>query len=258
VDTIPGEARKLRVTDPMMTGADVVAAQHVLHDNRFGINFHPGKADHEYGPKTAEATRLAKFLLGYPDAEVNSEFGPRLYGYLVHKGDSGYLQRPSSFLARSVTRRKRFGSEQGIRGQMVALCRWAIANSDRIHFAETRPIPIDAAPRQLPLTLDCSGSTTLFAHWAHAPDPNGLGYNGQGSTMAMLAHLKRIPRAELQPGDLVVFDGDPEDQHVVVVLEPAADPVVESHGAEGGPLELTLSQVAAGHSGQTAVFLSLM
>jgi peptidoglycan hydrolase-like protein with peptidoglycan-binding domain len=70
--------RKLRLTTPLMTGEDVTAAQQVLHTNRFGINFHAGRPDRQYGQKTAEATRLAKFLLGYPEAEVNGEFGPNL------------------------------------------------------------------------------------------------------------------------------------------------------------------------------------
>ena len=100
------QMRKLALTEPFMTGADVKAAQRVLHDNRFKINFHPGKLDSQYGPKAADATRLAKFLLGYPEAEVNGEFGPNLYGYLVAKGplDTG------SARARSWPRAPRAGA----------------------------------------------------------------------------------------------------------------------------------------------------
>ena len=255
---LPGDSRKLTLADPMMVGDDVKAAQQVLHDNRFGINFHPGKADRQYGQKSADATRLAKFLLGYPEVEVNGEFGPNLYGYLVPKGTPGYKQRPSAFVAPSAARRRLFKANSSVRERFVSWCLWGVANSTQIHFAETRPIPVTELPGTLPLTTDCSGSTTLFARWAQAPDPNGLGYDGSGSTMAMLAHLKRITPSQAQPGDLIVFDGDPKAQHVVVVVEPGADPVVTSLGKEEGPFRLSLSNVATGHTGQPVVHLALM
>ena len=255
----PGDQmRKLKLTDPLMTGDDVKAAQRVLHDNRVGINFHPGKVDGEYGPKTAAATGLAKFLLGYPDAEVNQEFGPNVYGFLVQKGAPGYQKRPDTFLAPSAARRKDFESQSGVRGRLVKWCLWGVANSAKIAYAEERPMPIHAAPGTLPITLDCSASTTVFANWAHAPDPNGLGYTGAGNTMEMLAHLRRIKANELQPGDLIVYDGDPQVQHVVVVMEADDDPVVESHGSAEGPHKLNLSDVTSAHPGQDLVYLALM
>ncbi len=207
--SLPGDLRKLTLADPIMTGADVKAAQQVLHENRFGINFHPGKADQQYGQKTADATRLAKFLLGYPAAEVNGEFGPNVYGYLVRKGAPGYKQRPSTFVAPSAHRRRLFKANSSVRERMVNWCLWAVENTSQIHYAQKRPIPVNDLPGTLPLTTDCSGSTTLFARWAEAPDPNGLGYTGAGSTMTMLAHLKPITAGKAQPGDLIVFGGDP-------------------------------------------------
>ena len=255
---IPGEARKLTLTSPLTTGDDVRAAQKVLHENRFGINFRPGKRDRAYGPRTAEATRLAKFLLGYPVAEVNGEFGPNLYGYLVPKGMPGYRQRPSAFLAPSRVRRREFHAQSSIRDRMVDWCLWGVANSAQIQFAEHRPMPINDLPGTLPLTLDCSASTTLFANWAGAPDPNGLGFSGAGNTAAMLAHLRQITAAELRPGDLIVFDGAPEKQHVVVVLELGDDPVVASHGSPAGPFKLSLSAERKAHPGQPLVHLALL
>lgn len=146
----------------MMTGDDVEAAQQVLHDNRFGINFHPGKADRQYGHKTADATRLAKFLLGYPEAEINREFGPNLYGYLVRKGAPGYKQRPNMFVAPSAHRRRLFKANSNVRERMVNWCLWAVDNATQIHYAEKRPIPVNDLPGTLPLTTDCSGSTTCL------------------------------------------------------------------------------------------------
>ena len=255
----PGDQmRKLALTEPFMTGADVKAAQRVLHDNRFKINFHPGKLDSQYGPKAADATRLAKFLLGYPEAEVNGEFGPNLYGYLVAKGTPGYRQRPSAFVAPSAARRRLFKPNHSVRERMVSWCLWAVKNSDQIHYEQKRPIPVHDLPGTLPLTTDCSGSTTLFARWAVAPDPNGREYDGGGSTMTMLTHLKPITAERAQPGDLVVFGGDPTDQHVVVIVEPGEDPTVTSHGSEGAPFKLKLSAVADGHAGQPQIYLALL
>lgn len=252
-------SRKLTLTQPFMTGADVKAAQTVLRTNRFGIDFHPGKADRQFGPKTAEATRLAKFLLGYPRAEVNREFGPNLYGYLVTKGAPGYKQRPAGFVAPSVARRKQFRANAPVRDRLVGWCRWGIENSTDIHFKEARPIPVGNLPGTLPLTTDCSGSTTLFARWAQAPDPNGRDYDGNGSTVAMLGNLRRIRAAQALPGDLIVFDGPADKQHVVILLDKGshADPLVSSHGSEQGPISLRLSDESAAHPGLDLVYLAL-
>jgi hypothetical protein len=254
----PGDSRKLTLADPIMTGDDVKAAQQVLHDNRFGINFHPGGADRQYGQKTADATRLAKFLLGYPEAEVNGEFGPNLYGYLVRKGTPGYRQRPNTFVGPSAHRRRLFKANSSVRERMVSWCLWSVENTTQIHYAKKRPIPIHDLPGTLPLTTDCSGSTTLFARWAEAPDPNGFGYTGAGSTMTMLAHLKPITADNAQPGDIIVFGGDPLKQHVVVIVEPGEDPTVTSHGSEQAPFKLKLSEVSPDHQGQPIVYLALM
>ena len=71
--------------------------------------------------------------------------------------------------------------------------------------------------------------------------------------MTMLAHLKPITADKAQPGDLVVFGGDPGDQHVVVIVEPGADPTVTSHGSESAPFKLPLSAVADAHTGQPQI-----
>lgn len=231
-------SRKLTLQEPFLKGADVKAAQAVLRTNRFGIDFRPGKADSQFGPQTAEATRLAKFLLGYPRAEANREFGPNLYGYLVPKGAPGYKQRPSEFVAPSFARRKQFRANAPVRQRLVGWCLWGVENSAEIHYEQSRPIPVSHLPGTLPLTTDCSGSTTLFARWAQAPDPNGLDYDGQGWTATLLSHLPRA--AELQRGDVIVWGAYP-GRHCAIVLEPGDDPLLASHGQERGPIEIPLS-----------------
>jgi hypothetical protein len=77
--------------------------------------------------------------------------------------------------------------------------------------------------------------------------------------MAMLAHLPRIRAAQARPGDLIVFDGPPSEQHLVALLEDSSedDPLVASHGREQGPLKLRLSDERSAHAEQDLAYLSL-
>jgi cell wall-associated NlpC family hydrolase len=110
--------------------------------------------------------------------------------------------------------------------RIVAAARWGIANEPRIHYGEARPFPLT---RLLPLTTDCSGFVTLCYYLAGAPDPNGLGYNGQGWTGTLLGHLG--PTVFLLPGDIVVW-GEYPGHHCALVLEAGDDPLMCSHGRE--------------------------
>jgi len=131
-----------------------------------------------------------------------------------------------------------------LRSDMVAQAEWGIAHEPQIHYAEKRPIPLDAfKAHRLPLTTDCSGFVTCVAYAAGVkPDPNGQGYNGQGYTGTLLAHLPHITRAQAVAGDFVVFGPYP-GEHVVMLLQDgsATDPYVASHGTEGGPRKEKLS-----------------
>jgi cell wall-associated NlpC family hydrolase len=121
------------------------------------------------------------------------------------------------------------------RARIVAAARWGIANEARIHYAQTRPIPL---ARRLPLTTDCSGFVTLCYFLAGAPDPNGLDYSGDGWTGTILHHL--APTRRLRAGDVVVWGADP-GHHCALVLEPGDDPLLCSHGQERGPLAIRYS-----------------
>lgn len=121
---------------------------------------------------------------------------------------------------------------------------WAMDHADSIHYAQTRPMP--KLPRKLPMTTDCSGFATLAYKDAGAPDPNGLGYNGQGYTGTLLTHgekiawwdgklvVKRQPRA----GDLIIF-GEAPGHHVTVFLKVWRGAwLTVSHGQEIGPVAI--------------------
>jgi hypothetical protein len=125
-----------------------------------------------------------------------------------------------------------------VRQKIVAAARWGIANEPRIHYGQIRPMPLE---RALPLTTDCSGFVTLCYFLAGAPDPNGRGYDGSGYTGTLLDHLPAIDPGGARRGDLVVW-GDYPGRHVALVLEPADDPLLASHGAERGPLAVRFSE----------------
>lgn len=133
-----------------------------------------------------------------------------------------------------------------IRQEMVSNCNWGVAHNADIHYPphdlDARPMPINIPKYHLPFTTDCSGFVTIMAKWSGAPDPNGLGYNGQGYTGTLLQHLPHITKQESLPGDLVVF-GPPPGDHVVALVEPGtvADPLVVSHGQESDPCRVPLS-----------------
>lgn len=152
---------------------------------------------------------------------------------------------PASLARRVPALVKRFGkvtvsaadsSKPNLRQLVVAEAKWGVAHEPEIHYREVRPFPL---AKTLPLTTDCSGFATLCYFHAGAPDPNGLHYNGTGYTGTLLDHgaLTTTPR----PGDLV-FYGPGTAYHVAVVVEGGPDPLTVSHGQEGGPQYVRVSQ----------------
>jgi len=136
-----------------------------------------------------------------------------------------------------------------VRQAIVAAAQWGIRNEPRIHYGETRPIPLT---RRLPLTTDCSGYVTLCYFLAGAPDPNGLGYDGEGWTGTLLRHMQHV--AEPRAGDVVVFGAYP-GHHAAIVLAPGADPWLASHGQERGPVAVRFS-IESGSQPQVVTWLS--
>jgi hypothetical protein len=129
-----------------------------------------------------------------------------------------------------------------------------MAHERRIHYAEIRPIDGLHRPHKLPLRTDCSGFVTLCYAWAGAPDPNGLGYSGQGYTGTLLAHMRPVTLDAARPADVVVWGPWP-GRHAALVLAPGPDPLLCSHGSERGPLAAPFSD-EDGVQPPPAVFLS--
>lgn len=106
------------------------------------------------------------------------------------------------------------------------------------------------------LMFDCSQSTSQLCRWAGLDDPNGLKYRYAGYTGTMLEHLPHYtdPKAA-GVGALVVY-GPGTGDHVSMVYEPGRDPLLWSHGFDGGPQLIRLSKQRAFHRAPVT-FLSI-
>jgi cell wall-associated NlpC family hydrolase len=246
------QGRELHLANPLMKGPDVAGAQRLLLENPYGT-FDCGTPDGEYGPATAAATKHAKFALGYPLPDVNEVFGSGLRAYL-----SNAQELPIDYQNRRKAREHAVTGDALIRRKIVEFAKWGCANEPKIHYAEVRPMNGLDAPQQVPLTTDCSGFATCCYKWAGGPDPNGRDFNGAGWTGDMINNGRHIAKSALKPGDLVVFGGPAARQHVCIVIEPGADPMLVSHGQEKGPFAVSFSAEAQAHSGQPVHWLAYL
>jgi len=255
---VPVGPRILQLANPHVKGSDVLEAQNLLLKNPFG-SWNPGKPDGEYGELTAGAVMRAKWELGFPATARNSTFGPNIKAFL-----SGTKPLPAAFKTRRATRLKQATSQQAIRKRIVNWALWGCKNTGQIGYSQNGNLRLAALGKKgtLPLATDCSAFATLCYSWAGAPNPNASGdfdARQPAFTGSMLGHCRRIPRSAVQPGDLVVWTPPSSGQHVCLVIQGGADPLLVSHGDETGPKKLRFSAEDAyqrRHGHGTAVWLS--
>ena len=107
------------------------------------------------------------------------------------------------------------------------------------------------------INTDCSEMVTLICKWAGLKDPNGFGYNGDGNSSTMYKHLAHYTQPERAHAGAIVVFGPSGGTHAAMVMEPAKDPVLFSHGSPGA-IKIPLSQyIAAEPSQKPVTFLDI-
>lgn len=146
------------------------------------------------------------------------------------------------------------------RRRLAVLMRALIAHEPQVHYAQSRPYPFHLTKPAYPITLDCSSAVTMLCKWAGLADPNGphYDYNGFGYTGTLLdgpcPHYFRPGAANV--GAIVIF-GPGTGEHAAMVLQPdPLNPLLFSHGGEGGPIAIRLHDEAQYHLAPTT-FLSI-
>lgn len=94
--------------------------------------------------------------------------------------------------------------DQRVRQAIVAAGFYWYAHRGGVAYSQIRPFPI-LKPPLIPDEDDCSGFVTDCHFAGGAPDPNGLGYSGNGYTGTLMDHGTRCTVQAMLPGDLVFY-----------------------------------------------------
>ena len=97
----------LRLVTPHMRGEKVRDAQWLMAGNNpfTGLaTYKDGNLDGDYGPLSAQATKRAKYWLGYATSEIDTNFGQTIYEYL-----NGKLKLPAN---RANLRKRRMAAQE--------------------------------------------------------------------------------------------------------------------------------------------------
>jgi len=138
-----------------------------------------------------------------------------------------------SFGAHLMASFSKGGKGEKLRKKISAAALYAHAHAPR-HYTQggqrMEGVVKKVKPPKMWSFADCSAFAT-WCYWvAGAPDPNGLGYNGQGWTGTQVDHGKVVK--DPKPGDLVFYGPGPNRTHVAVFV---GNGKVVGHGQEGGP-----------------------
>jgi peptidoglycan hydrolase-like protein with peptidoglycan-binding domain len=231
----------LKLARPFVQGPAVAAFQAELARLGYAV-----QADGVFGPGTDAAVRAFQTSAGLASDGV---VGPATLAALSRAAAAvPGAQHPAGLPV-----------EAQRRAALIKVLRWMIAQEPSIHYTQDHGLRLAAlgTPYASPLSTDCSGAVKLACAWAQVPDPNGLGLTvPEGYTGTMLTYCKHITRAAAVPGDFLVL-GDWPGSHACVLLEPAADPLLFSHGSEKGPGTARLSDELAYHKGLAPHWLTL-
>lgn len=243
--------RTLHLSNPPMKGPDVLALQTALK----AAKLYAGALDSLYGASTAHSCEVAKFRLGYASSQIHPHHetaGATLTAYL-----QGHKALPLAYKIRRRARLNVPSKEQAARAASVAYWHtFLIPKAGEIDYSEIRPMEYMYDLEHLPVREDCSTACTKDNKAGGLPDPNGLGFDGQGYTGTMLKHLRRIAKHQVQIGDKVVWvdPAEPSGHHVgtVLAIHPDGDMDIGSNGRPTDPRSVLLSVETAAQAAMGA------
>lgn len=159
-----------------------------------------------------------------------------IYALATHRALAPSFDGYGAWLIGSTPQRS---GDDDVRARIVAAMTVLYHHREQVHYTMTakrmQGVREKLRPPRFPQWEDCSSSST-WAYWiAGAPDPNALGYNGQGWTGTLCQHGRHISLDQAQPGDLVFYGPGAPWHHVAVYIGHGR---VLSHGSEAGPFLL--------------------
>jgi hypothetical protein len=201
--------RILKLTSPYMRGNDVKRAQR----NLSSVDAWVGKIDGVYGPKTAAASKQAKWILGYPKSKCTQTYGQALDDYLTGK------KKPNALMRRRA--RARLVSNQPMREKALAEgIKWlgtkeSPPNSNKVMFSDWYGLRGPWCAMFVTWCYTKAGSKVFDpkkARWAYCPFM-------VNDARAQRNGLVVVPVDKVQVGDIAMFDwhGDGISDHVGIV-----------------------------------------
>lgn len=182
-----------------MRGYDVRKVQSRLVGNKYK-KFYSGNIDGEWGPKSAAATKSAKYWLGYPRRKINSRLGEKLYRYL------GDTPLPVTYKIRRKTRLRANRISQREKALLIAKKELGI-----------KEFPYGSNIVKYSTWYGLNGPwCAMFITWCYAQAGNKNTFK-RGSNYAYCPFIVNDARAERNglrtvskpiPGDLVLYDWD--------------------------------------------------
>jgi len=130
------------------------------------------------------------------------------------------------------------------RNAIVEWAKWLMEHKAQINYSEgtDRLNAVGIWPPKFPINTDCSGFITLCFWLAGAPDPTNRNYaSHEGYTGTELSIGTEIPKSLIEPGDAIVY-GPGTGWHTALIVEAGEDPLTISHGQQGDPSYVRVSQ----------------
>ncbi len=227
---------KLALTSPLREGKSVRLAQATLNGkNRLKKDFLKGDVDGVYGPLTQQATRNAKYWLGYATRNIDGVYSPTLHSLLLPSGAPGFAKLPPAYKARRAARLRKakiLAKRQLKRAEMLRIAKSQIgteespAGSNRVKYSTWYNM---RGPWCAMFGSWCAAQAGVKFHYAYCPyieDDARAGRN----------NLALVGASGVKPGDIALFHfGSGIAKHVGIVEKVSGDFVtcIEGNTASG-------------------------